>query len=91
MPEFQYRRVSVGARNPLFEADETERRMIEHFQARPDDQDWRGIMTLEGGRYFMRFSPVVFTEECLHLPWRAGKRAPAYLVQRYGRSGRFPP
>jgi two-component system, NtrC family, sensor kinase len=88
MPEFQYRRVSLGARNPLFEADETERRMIEHFQARPDEQDWRGIMALEGGRYFMRFSPVVFTEECM-LCHGEPENAPAYLVQRYGREGGF--
>ena len=83
IPDFNYRRVSLGARNPLFEANETERRMIEHFRANPEAGDWRGIMALDGGRYFMRFSPVVFTPECLFCHGEP-ESAPAFLVRRYG-------
>ncbi len=87
-PEFNYRRVSVEARNPLFEADETERRMIDYFRGNPGVGDWRGLMTLADGRYFMRFSPVLFSEPCL-LCHGEPEAAPLSLVRRYGDRGGF--
>ncbi|OQX08358.1 MAG: hypothetical protein BWK76_23670 [Desulfobulbaceae bacterium A2] len=88
VPAFAYRRVSEGARNPDYEANELEREMINFFRQHPERQDWSGTVRREDGQYFMRFRPVVFDESCLHCHGRP-EDAPVDIVERYGESPGF--
>jgi len=88
VPDFVYRRVSEGARNPAYEANDLEREMIDYFRRNPDRQDWSGTVRQDDGHYFMRFRAVVFESSCLHchgLP----EEAPVDIVERYGEEPGF--
>lgn len=81
--DYDYRRVAINARNPRYEADELERRMIEFFTEHPDEVEWRGLLKVEGKDKFKRFRPVYFKEECLLCHGRP-ENAPPSLVEIYG-------
>ena len=86
--EFSYRRVAIDARNPHYEANQLERKMVEQFQANPALEEWHGIVDYEGERFFMRFTPEYFTDSCLHchgLP----EDAPTAILEKYGRARGF--
>jgi PAS domain S-box-containing protein/putative nucleotidyltransferase with HDIG domain len=81
--EYDYRRVALNARNPSYEADELEQRMIGFFAEHPDEGEWRGLLKIEGKDKFKRFRPVFFEEECLLCHGRP-EDAPPSLVAIYG-------
>ncbi len=83
MPEYRYRRAAIEARNPTFEADPTETRMIKYFTAQPEKRDWRGISKIGDESYFMLYRPVYFTASCLQCHG-AAKDAPKALIDLYG-------
>ena len=83
LPEFEYRRVALNARNPDFEATESEIKMIEFFKNNPQEEEWRGVVAKEKGRYFMRFQPVWLTPSCLRCHGSPDK-APKKIVEKYG-------
>ncbi|MBN4048864.1 DUF3365 domain-containing protein, partial [bacterium AH-315-N22] len=60
LPAFKYRRTAIGARNPGFEANAQERKMIEYFRAHPQEQEWHTVKRLNSERYFTLYRPVVF-------------------------------
>ena len=66
VPEFQYRRVAINAKNPDFEANEMEREMIRYFQEHPEAESWKEITKINDTRYFVHFQPVRFNDSCLH-------------------------
>ncbi|MFU8818424.1 MAG: HD domain-containing phosphohydrolase [Desulfurivibrio sp.] len=81
--EYDYRRVAINARNPSYEADELERRMIAFFAEHPGEAEWLGLLKVEGKDKFKRFRPVYFEEECLLCHGRP-ENAPPSLVEIYG-------
>ncbi|PLX50272.1 MAG: hypothetical protein C0613_04710 [Desulfobulbaceae bacterium] len=83
--EYVYRRVAINARNPLYEANELEQRMIAFFVEHPDEVEWHGLLKVEGKDKFKRFQPVRFKEECLLCHGRP-EHAPPGLVEIYGDS-----
>jgi hypothetical protein len=86
LPDLEYRRTSINARNPLYEANETELAMIEYFRQNPDAMEWQGIVKIDGYPVFSRFKPVVFEQECLRCHGDP-VQAPMELVQMYGDNG----
>jgi PAS domain S-box-containing protein len=87
--DFTYRRVSLNARNPDYEANRIEREMITYFAQNPHVDEWQKIIENESGeRVFMRFQPVVFKKPCLHCHGDPAD-APEKLLQSYGRTGGF--
>lgn len=88
MPEYQYRRVAIGARNPKSEANEHEVQMIRRFAAHPEERDWRGIIKTGAESHFMHFRPVYFRESCLHCHG-AVEDAPKAMLDLYGRDKGF--
>lgn len=81
-----YRRVAENARNPDFEANETERGLIAFFRANPGLSLWEGHMSLQGVDHYVMARPVRFEKSCLHCHGRP-EQAPAELYQQYGERG----
>lgn len=88
IPEFSYRRVSVNARNPEFEATEFERRIIDFFRDNPEEKNWQGIITEDGKQYYKRFQPVIFSSECSRCHG-SPREAPTRILELYGDSRGF--
>ena len=82
-PDFLYRRVAINARNPRFEANDIERDMISYFNENQSEDEWKGVMTTEEGRYFMRFRPIYFAISCYRCHGKP-ENAPAPIIERYG-------
>lgn len=83
LPEYSYRRVSVNARNPKSEAMDMEKGMISYFQENQDEDNWQGLVDMEGEAHYMRFKPVYFQESCMSchgIP----EEAPRQLLSQYG-------
>ena len=82
--DFSYRRVSVNARNPDYEAEGLEREMITYFSDNQHIDEWHKIIEKEdGSRFFMRFQPVVFKESCMHCHG-SPEDAPLKILENYG-------
>jgi PAS domain S-box-containing protein len=83
LPVFKYRRVALDARNPGFEANHEEQKMINYFQNHPNLQEWHGTTKIESSRYFTMYRPIVFNNSCLHchgIP----EEAPVTIREKYG-------
>jgi two-component system, NtrC family, sensor kinase len=83
LPEYDYRRVSINARNPHSEANEMERGMIGYFSENSHETNWQGLVDMEGEAHYMRFKPVFFDESCM-LCHGYPDRAPKDLLRQYG-------
>lgn len=82
--DFSYRRVSINARNPKYEAESLEKEMIAYFNSNPHIDEWHKIIeNEEGKRFFMRFKPVVFMDSCLHCHGEP-EDAPQKIIENYG-------
>jgi two-component system, NtrC family, sensor kinase len=79
LPDFEYRRVAVNAKNPDFEANELERKLISYFQENPGERNWQGIVSQDGRSYYMRFQPVLFEQSCMRCHGEPGDAPPALL------------
>ncbi|MHC1745129.1 MAG: DUF3365 domain-containing protein [Syntrophobacteraceae bacterium] len=88
MPEYRFRRVAIGARNPASEANENEVQMIRRFAAHPEERDWRGTIKSGGESHFMLFRPVYFRQSCLHCHGDVDD-APKAMLELYGREKGF--
>lgn len=88
LPDVEYRRTSINARNPKYEAREAELEMIAYFRQNPDVQDWQGIVDVHGQPEYRRFKPVVFEQECLRCHGDPAD-APSELTNMYGETGGF--
>ena len=83
LPEFVYRRVSINARNPDYEANQLERKMIQFFNDHPETSQWHGLVKTAQGRLYMSFRPVRFHDACFHCHGNPDD-APRAIVERYG-------
>lgn len=88
MPEYRYRRVAIRARNPHYEANSLELRMIRYFTDNPEKQDWSGIMQVDQEMFFMQFRPVYFSASCLRCHGDPAD-APKALLAKYGDKNGF--
>jgi len=88
MSNITYRRVSINAKNPGFEADGQELEMIQYFNENPEVESWQGIRDVGGERYYVRFSPVHFETSCLHCHGKP-EDAPASIIESYGKTKGF--
>jgi two-component system, NtrC family, sensor kinase len=83
LPDFKYRRVALDARNPGFEANLEEQKMIDYFQSHPNSQEWHGTTKKESSRYFTLYRPVVYKDSCLHCHG-SPEEAPITIGRKYG-------
>ncbi len=83
LPDFIYRRVSIDARNPDFEANPAEQDMVDYFLANPEKKEWYGTTKNENGRYFTMYRPVTFESSCLHCHGEP-EEAPVAIGSLYG-------
>jgi len=83
LPAFKYRRTAMGARNPSFEANVQEQKMIEYFRAHPEEQEWHAVERLGSERYFTLYRPVIFNASCLHCHGDP-EEAPGAITSTYG-------
>ncbi len=81
-----YRRVSINARTPDFEANELERELIRLLRSHPGDPLWQGYKTFDGSSHFVTARPVTFTPSCLRCHGEPAD-APPELVSLYGNPG----
>ena len=83
LPQYEYRRVAVNARNPQSEANSLEVSMMNRFRNSPELDNWQGVLSVEDTKQFMRFKPVYFRDSCMTCHGTPQK-APPELVERYG-------
>ena len=88
LPQFTYRRVAINARNPAYEANELEQKMIRMFNEEPENSQWHGIVKTDHGRMYMSFRPVRFTGPCFRCHGKPDN-APASILALYGRKRGF--
>lgn len=88
MPEYQYRRVAVNARNPASEANSMDVQLLDHFALHSEADSWQGIVKTSGESFFMRYRPIYFDDSCMHCHGDPAD-APALLLDRYGREKGF--
>ncbi len=88
LPAFKYRRAAIAARNPVFEANEQEQKMIKYFRQHPGEQEWHGLTRFNSERYYTLFQPVTFKSSCLHCHGDPAD-APAAINDTYGTSSGF--
>lgn len=82
IPSFKYRRVALNARNPSFEANREEKKMIDYFRENPDANEWHGMTRLDSVRYYTMYRPVIFKNSCLHCHGNPDD-APAAINESY--------
>ena len=83
MPEFDYRRVSINARNPDSEANLIEQEMIAFFKANEKVSNWQGLLENDNKAFYRRFQPVYFDISCMHCHGDP-EDAPKDLLEIYG-------
>lgn len=83
LSDFSYRRVAVNARNPDFDANEQELKMIQYFNDNPDQTEWHGIISHDEHRYFMHFTPITFSSSCFRCHGNPDN-APQTIIDSYG-------
>jgi two-component system NtrC family sensor kinase len=88
LPEYQYRRVALHARNPVSEPQPFENQMIVFFSEHPQQKDWQGMIKIAGRSHFVYANPVYFTESCMHCHGDPDD-APQALLSIYGRERGF--
>ena len=88
MPNVTYRRVSLDAMNPSFEANQQELEMIQYFNDNPKTESWQGIRLIGGVHHYVRFSPVHYDDSCLHCHGKP-ESAPANILKLYGEKKGF--
>ncbi len=83
LPTLRYRRTAIGARNPTYEANLQEQKMIDYFRKHPEKQEWHGVERFNSERYFTLYRPVVFNSSCLHCHGNPSE-APSAISTLYG-------
>ena len=84
--DYVYRRVSINARNPVFEANEVERELISYFQNNQDKQIWQGLKQIDEQSTFVMARPVKFVKSCM-LCHGDPDEAPVEMIEQYGERG----
>lgn len=84
--DYVYRRVSINARNPLFEANEVEHELIDFFRANGNVDLWQGLKTIDDQNVFVMARPVRFVGSCMLCHGHA-EHAPKEMAEQYGHRG----
>jgi signal transduction histidine kinase len=88
LDNFSYRRVAINARNPDYEANQLEQKMIHYFTDNPEMEEWHGIVETDSEKHFVRFQPVYTEESCTHCHGDPAL-APKEVVHQYGNERGF--
>ncbi len=88
LPEYQYRRVSINARNPNSTPSKTERELIATFERNPERSQWQGIRDVDGITGFVHARPVYMQASCLRCHG-VPEEAPPSLLDLYGEERGF--
>ena len=88
LPEYNYRRVAVNARNPVSEPHPFESQMIAFFAEHPQQVEWQGMVKIDGRFHFVHARPVYFAGSCMHCHGDPDD-APQALQAIYGRERGF--
>lgn len=80
---YHYRRVADNARNPQFQINQEERKLLEFFQTHPDEEFWEGYQKIHGKEFFVKARPVIFNASCLTCHG-VPEDSPRVLLDRYG-------
>ena len=87
-PDYVIKFSSDNPRNPQNQAGPEELRVIEHFNAHPDQDSWTGEITMDGRRYIAHFHARRMKPACVRCHG-VPEDAPASLVARYGDQAGF--
>lgn len=85
---FTYRRVGIGARNPDYEADDSERAYIERFASDKSLTRMEEFVEIKGERHFVTARPQRFEAACLRCHGDPAE-APRELLDKYGATRGF--
>jgi signal transduction histidine kinase/DNA-binding response OmpR family regulator len=83
LPEYNLREAAINPLNPVNEADEEERPLVERFRAEPSVRELSGFRMLDGREQFFVARPILVEGKCLQCHG-APASAPRELVARYG-------
>jgi len=83
LKQFRFRRVAESARNPDFEADPLERRLLARFREDPSLASAEYFHKGEGGETFILAQPVVLKASCLRCHGDPAV-APREILEKYG-------
>ncbi len=88
-PEYIYRRVAIDPRNPRNMANREEKELVKRFSGYLQGAgEWRGLITIEGKRYFVNQKRVVMEVQCLQCHGNPSL-APKSLIDTYGKDHGF--
>lgn len=79
--DVKYKRAALNPRNPLNKANAFERKMISYYNKTHSLKEWKGIVTINGARWFMVTEPIYMEKSCLRCHGDP-KDAPAELIKK---------
>jgi two-component system, NtrC family, sensor kinase len=82
-PDFLYKRAAINSRNPKNEADVFEKDIMDLFLKDREMKDWKGVVTRNQQRFFVRMVPIYVESSCLHCH-ADQQSAPRKLLDLYG-------
>lgn len=82
-PGFQYKRAASNPRNPINRANDFEREMIDWFDENRQEEEWTGIIEVDGKDAYAKLMPIQVEQPCL-VCHGTPKDAPRELRERYG-------
>lgn len=87
-PDYYVKFASNNPRNPINQANEKEKEILDQFEENPELNGWQGICYRENKRYFLVAKPFRFKAKCMRCHSDPAL-SPASLVARYGDKGGF--
>jgi GAF domain-containing protein/HAMP domain-containing protein len=87
-PDYYFKFAATNPRNPANLADDTERQIIEHFEADPTLEQWQGIIQRDGQPYLSVATPIRFDASCMQCHGDPAA-APLSLRESYGDKNGF--
>ena len=87
-PEFEYRRAAGNPMNPVNQADEFEKEMLQWFSKNPNRSEWQGMINKHGNAYYTRMRAIYAESECLQCHGHPAD-SPSDMKAIYGISGGY--
>ncbi len=84
----RYKRAALNPRNPGNEPNGFEREMIAYYNRTHSKREWHGIVALGDRQWFVVLQPIYMEKSCLRCHGNP-RKAPAQLIERYGRKRGF--
>jgi PAS domain S-box-containing protein len=89
LPEFYYKLAAINPRNPVNQADESEKKLIEIFNAKKDLKEYHKTIEIDGKKYLYYALPFLKTRESCLKCHGDHQIAPKQLQDRYKGNGGF--